>query len=204
MNYFLKDVIEIYPLKVYVEFPELSDYLTAEFITQLGKTNFYNEDKILRRIERKYQYNEIGTSDVSQFYDYLNQLIEENFSKYLMDLITITETYSIQNIDTQDLEVTHTVISEGENLIISNDTPSNKLNIANIKAGESASNVQYTTDKGHEYKDVTHRTSTSALNTTQSNIENQLKINKQVQDALNSFVDSLKPAFSIVMEEYYE
>ena len=204
MNYFLKDVIEIYPLKNYVEFPELSDYLTAEFITQLGKTNFYNEDKILKRIERKYQYNEIGTSDVSQFYDYLNQLIEENFSKYLMDLITISETYSIQNIDTQDLEVTHTVISEGENLIISNDTPSNKLNIANIKAGESASNVQYTTDKGHEYKDVTHRTSTSALNTNQSNIENQLKINKQVQDALNSFVDSLKPAFSIVMEEYYE
>ena len=204
MNYFLKDVIEIYPLKNYVEFPEMSDYLTAEFITQLEKTNFYNEDKILKRIERKYQYNEIGTSDVSQFYDYLNQLIEENFSKYLMDLITISDTYSIQNMDTQDLEVTHTVISEGENLIISNDTPSNKLNIANIKAGESASNVQYTTDKGHEYKDITHRESTSALNTTQSNIENQLKINKQVQDALNSFVDSLKPAFSIVMEEYYE
>ena len=204
MNYFLKDVIEIYPLKDYVEFPEMSDYLTAEFITQLEKTNFYNEDKILKRIERKYQYNEIGTSDVSQFYDYLNQLIEENFSKYLMDLITISETYSIQNLDTQDLEVTHTVLSEGENLIISNDTPSNKLNIANIKAGESASNVQYTTDRGNEYKDITHRESTSALNTTQSNIENQLKINKQVQDALNSFVDSLKPAFSIVMEEYYE
>ena len=48
MNYFLKDVIEIYPLKNYVEFPEMSDYLTAEFITQLEKTNFYNEDKILR------------------------------------------------------------------------------------------------------------------------------------------------------------
>ena len=42
MNYFLKDVIEIYPLKNYVEFPEMSDYLTVEFITQLGKTNFYN------------------------------------------------------------------------------------------------------------------------------------------------------------------
>ena len=199
MNYFLKDVIEIYPLKDYVVFPEISDYLTVEFITQLEKSNFYNKDKILKRIERKYQYNEIGTSDVSQFYDYLNQLIEENFSKYLMDLITISDTYSIQNMDIQDLEVTHTVLSQGENLIISNDTPSNKLNIANIKAGESASNVQYTTDKGHEYRE-----STSALNTTQSNIEYQLKINKQVQDSLNSFVDSLKPAFSIVMEEYYE
>ena len=103
MNYFLKDVIEIYPLKNYVEFPEMSDYLTAEFITQLQKTNFYNEDKILKRIERKYQYNEIGTSSliyrILGYFKFINGLVPILISaicsslrlcKYLLVISTVS------------------------------------------------------------------------------------------------------------------
>ena len=189
MNYFLKDIIELYPLATYVVFPNIQDYLTPGFATQLTNSGFYDSTKILNRIERKYKYSEIGTSDISQFYDYLNQLIEENFSEYLMNLITISDTYSIQNIDTRDITFKHKVDRESKDLIINQDTPGNKLNIENIKAGTSASSVEYNTSTGEEYTDSTHQQSTSALNTTQSNIENQIKINKQVQDALNNFVD---------------
>ena len=203
MNYFLKDVIEIYPLADYVEFPELSDFLTTERITVLENSGFYSESKILARIERKYKYNEIGTTDVSQFYDMLNQLIEENFSEYLMNLITIADDYSIQNVDTRNITFTHVNDTESKNLSIVNDTPSNKLNIENIKAGTSASGIEYNTNMGGNYTDTTDQSSTSALNTTQSNIEAQLKVNEKVQKALNKFVDNLSFAFSIVENEYY-
>ena len=203
MNYYLKDIIEIYPLADYIEFPSLTDYLTTGFADILEENSFYNETKIINRIERKYKYNEIGTSDVSQFYDYLNQLIEENFSEYLMTLVAISDTYSVQNIDTRDETFTHTITSGSNNLVISNDTPSNKLNIENIKAGTSASNVEYTTTKDTEYTDTRNIESTSALNTTQFNVKSQLEVNDLVQKALNKFVDSLAPAFSIVENEYY-
>lgn len=203
MNYYLKDIIEIYPLADYIEFPDLTDYLTEGFADILEENSFYNETKIINRIERKYKYNEIGTSDVSQFYDYLNQLIDENFSEYLMTLVAISDTYSVQNIDTRDETFTHTITSGSNNLVISNDTPGNKLNIDNIKAGTSASNVEYTTTKDTEYTDTRNIESTSALNTTQFNVKSQLEVNDLVQKALNKFVDSLAPAFSIVEEEYY-
>ena len=204
MNYFLKDVIEIYPLADYVEFPELSDFLTTKRIHDLEQSGFYSESKILARIERKYKYNEIGTSDVSQFYDMLNQLIEENFSEYLMNLITIADDYSIQNVDTRDITFTHVNDTESKNLSIVNDTPGNQLNIENIKSGKSASGVEYNTNMGGDYTDTTSQESTSALNTTQSNIEAQIAVNDHVQKALNKFVDSLASAFSIVANEYYE
>lgn len=203
-NYFFKDIIELYPLSEYIEFPEKSDYLTADFIEQLDNSGFYNENKIIKRIERKYKNTEIGTDTIEDFFDYLNLLIEENFSEYLMNLITISETYSIQNIDTKDISFSHKVDKSGTNLYINNDTPSNRLNIENIKSGESASNVSYTTENDVEYTDTSHQESTSALNTTQSNVEYQLKVNKLVQDALNKFVNSLSPAFSIVLRSYYE
>lgn len=203
MNYFLKDINEIYPLSDYIEFPSMSDYLTTEFAEMVTESGYYDESKICAKILRKYQYNEIGTSDVSQFYDYLNQLIEENFSEYLMTLVTISETYSVQNIDTRNETFTHTITSGSNNLVISNDTPSNKLNIDNIKAGTSASNVEYTTTKDTEYTDTKDISSTSALNTTQFNVKSQLEINDLVQKALNKFVDSLIPAFSLVESEYY-
>ena len=203
MNYFLKDINLIYPLDDYIEYPDISDYLTEEYATMLTESGFYDESKINSRILRKYQYNEIGTSDISQFYDYINQLIEENFIEYLMNLVTISETYSIQNMDTRDETFTHTITSGSNNLVISNDTPSNKLNIDNIKAGTSASNVEYTTTKDTEYTDTKNIESTSALNTTQSNIKAQLEVNELVQKALNKFIDSLLPAFSIVGSEYY-
>lgn len=203
-NYFLKDIIELYPLADNVEFPEISDYLVEGFADQLTDSGLYDEDKILARIERKYKYNEIATSDISQFYDLLNELIEENFSEYLMNLVAISDFYSIQNIDTKDMTFKHTIDTEGKDLIISNDTPGNKLNIANIKAGTSASSVEYNTTSGEEYTETTHQESTSALNTTQSNIEYQLKVNRQVQEALNKFIDNLGGAFSIVQTEYYD
>lgn len=204
MNYFLKDIIEIYPLADYVEFPELSDFLTTERITVLENSGFYNESKILARIERKYKYNEIGTSDVSQFYDMLNQLIEENFSEYLMNLITIADDYSIQNVDTRDITFTHVNDTESTNLSIVSETPGNRLNIENIKSGTSADGVEYNTNMGGNYTDTTSQESTSAVNTTQSNIEAQIVVNDHVQKALNKFVDSLSSAFSIVANEYYE
>lgn len=203
MNYFLKDIIEIYPLADYIEFPELSDYLTSERIDALEDSGFYDESKIIARIKRKYQYNEIATSDISQFYDMLNQLIEENFSEYLMNLITIADDYSIQNADTRNITFTHVNDTESENLSIINETPGNKLNIDNIKAGTSASGVEYNTNMGGNYTDTTEQSSTSALNTTQSNIEAQLKVNEKVQKVLNKFVDNLSFAFSIVENEYY-
>ena len=203
MNYFLKDVIAIYPLENYVIFPSMNKYLTSDNITKLTESGFYSESDILNKIKRKYNYSEIGTSDVSQFYDYLNQLIDENYFEYLMNLVTISETYSIQNIDTFDLTYTHTPLLESTDLIINNDTPSNRLNIENIKAGTSASNVTYNTGKSEKYEDETHRESTSALNTTQSNVEAQVKLNEMVQKALNKFVDSLGDAFSIIQHEYY-
>ena len=73
MNYYLKDIISLYPLKDYVVFPDLSDYLVPSFVELLQTGGLYNEDKIIKRIERKYQYNEIATSDISQFYDSLNK-----------------------------------------------------------------------------------------------------------------------------------
>lgn len=203
MNYFLKDIIKIYPLEEYVEFPEISDFLTPERIDVLEDSGFYSESKILDKIKKKYQYNEIATSDVSQFYDMLNELIEENFSEYLMNLITIADDYSIQNVDTRNITFTHVNDTESENLSIINDTPSNKLNIDNIKAGTSASGVEYNTNMGGNYTDTTEQSSTSALNTTQSNIEAQLKVNEKVQKALNKFINSLSLAFSIVENEYY-
>ena len=203
MNYYLKDINEIYPLADYIEFPEWGAYLTTDFQIILLDSGFYNESDIINRIYRKYKYNEIGTSDVSQFFDYLNQLIEENYSEYLMTLVTISEPYSIQNMDTRNETFTHTITSGSNNLVINNDTPSNKLNIENIKAGTSASNVEYTTTKDTEYTDTRDIESTSALNTTQSNVKAQLEVNDLVQKALNKFVDSLAPAFSIVEEEYY-
>lgn len=203
MNYFLKDINEIYPVSTYIVFPSISDYLTTEYADMLTDGGFYNETKIKQRILRKYQYNEIGTSDISQFYDYINQLIEENYSEYLMNLVAISETYSIQNIDTRDETFTHTITSGANNLVINNDTPGNKLNIENIKAGTSASNVEYTTTKDTEYSDTKSIESTSALNTTQSNVKAQIELNEQVQKALNKFIDSLSPAFSIVANEYY-
>lgn len=203
MNYYLKDINLIYPLNDYIVYPELSDYLTDEYATMLSESGFYNTSKINAKILRKYQYNEIGTSDISQFYDYINQLIEENFSEYVMNLVTISETYSIQNMDTRNETFTHTITSGSNNLVINNDTPSNKLNIENIKAGTSASNVEYTTTKDTEYTDTRDIESTSALNTTQSNVKAQIEVNEMVQKALNKFIDSLLPAFSIVSEEYY-
>lgn len=203
MNYFLKDVIAIYPLETYVEFPAMSDYITPGNIEKITESGFYDESKILNRIKRKYKYSEIGTSDVSQFYDYLNQLIEENYMQYLMNLVTISEDYSIQNVDTLDLTFTHEPLVESRDLIINNDTPSNKLNIDNIKAGTSASTVTYNTTSSEKYEDTTHRSSTSALNTTQSNVEAQLKVNDMVQKALNDFVDKLGEAFSYIQNEYY-
>lgn len=204
MNYYLKDIIELYPLADNVVFPTIRDYLTSDFETQLLNSGFYNESKILNRIERKYKYNEIGTSDISQFYDLLNQLIEENFSEYLMNLVAISDTYSVQNVDTRDIEFKHVTDSEEENLLIQNETPSNRLNIDNIKAGTSASNVEYTKNKGSNYTDTTHQESTSALNTTQFNVKSQVELNEQVQNALNKFVEKLSGAFSIVQHEYYE
>ena len=204
MKRFLKDINEKYPLAQYIKFPVLTDYLTQGYINILKTNSFYNEDKIKFKILRKYGYNEIGTSSVEQFYDYLNQLIDENFSEYLMNLITICDTYSIQNLDTRDEVFTHTVINEGNELIVTNDTPGNKLNIENIKAGTSATNVEYSTDKEVEYKDVRNIESTSALNTTQSNIKAQVEVNDLVQKALNKFIENLSPAFSIVEGEYYE
>lgn len=203
MNYFLKDIIEIYPLEDYVKFPGISDFLTPSRIEFLEDSGFYSESKILDRIKKKYQYNEIATSDVSQFYDMLNELIEENFSEYLMNLITIADDYSIQNVDTRNITFTHVNDTESENLSIINDTPSNKLNISNIKTGESASGVEYNTNMGGNYTDTTEQSSTSALNTTQSNIEAQLKVNEKVQKALNKFINNLSLAFSIVENEYY-
>ena len=203
MNYFLKDINEIYPLSDYIEFPLMTDYLTSEYIGMITDSGFYDENKIVSKILRKYQYNEIGTSDISQFFDYINQLIEENYSEYLMNLVTISETYSIQNMDMRDETFTHTITSGSNNLVITNDTPSNKLNIDNIKAGTSASNVEYTTAKDTEYTDTKNIESTSALNTTQSNIKAQIEVNDLVQKALNKFIDNLSPAFSIVCEEYY-
>ena len=204
MNYFLKDIIELYPLATYVEFPELSDYLVSGFVTALTNSGLYNKEKILKRIERKYKYSEIATSDISQFYDLLNELIEENFSEYLMNLVAISDFYSVQNVDTRDITFSHVVDSESKDLMINNDTPGNKLNIENIKAGTSASSVEYNTSSSEEYTDTTHQESTSAINTTQSNVKSQVELNKQVQDALNSFVDKLGMAFSIVQNEYYE
>ena len=203
MKNFLKDINKEYPLASNIIFPTLTDYLTPGYIDILRSNSFYNEDKIIKKILRKYQYNEIGTSTVEQFYDYLNELIDENFSEYLMNLVTISDTYSIQNMDIRNEEFTHNIIGESNNLIISNDTPGNKLNIENIKAGTSASNVEYTTSKDTEYKDVKHIESTSALNTTQSNVKAQIEVNDLVQKALNKFIDSLAPAFSIVEYEYH-
>lgn len=202
--WFLRDVVRIFPLAIYVHFPDKEDYLTEDFITLLTTGGFYDETKILNRLERKYYNYQIGTRSVEDFYNVLNTLIEENYSKYLMDLVTISETYSIQNVDTRDSSTYHYVDSEGENTLIQNNTPGNKLNIANIKAGESASSVAYSTDKGTEYHDTFHQESTSALNTTQSNVEEQLKINRLVQDSLNEFLENLGEAFSIVIEDYYE
>lgn len=204
MNYFLKDINVLYPLSEYLEFPDISDYLTEEYTTMLSESGFYDESKIVNRILRKYEYNEIGTSDISQFFSYMNQLIEENYSEYLMNLVTISETYSIQNTDTRHETFTHVIDSASNDLVIENDTPSNKLNIENIKAGTSASNVQYTTTKDTEYSDTRDVESTSALNTTQSNVKAQLEVNMLVQNALNKFVDNLLPAFSIVGNIYYE
>src|SRR5574344_1878902 len=115
MNYFLKDIIETYPLEDYVEFHEISDILTHSRIEVLEDSGFYSESKILDRIKKKYQYNEIATSDVSQFYDMLNELIEENFLEYLMNLITIADDYSIQNVDTRNITFTHVNDTESEN-----------------------------------------------------------------------------------------
>ena len=203
MSYFLKDIIAIYPLEDYLEFPLFSKYLISAWVTKLENSNLFVKDDVIAKIKRKYQYNQIGTSDVSQFYDLINELIEENIYEYWMNLIAISEVYSIQNIDTQDQEVIHTVDSTATTLDITNDTPSNKLNIANIKAGTSASNVTYNEDKGSNYTDTTHREATSPLNTNQSNVEIQLKLNGDVQQALNKFINSLATAFSIVCEEYY-
>jgi len=203
-NLFLKDIDEYDSLSNNIIYPEMSDYLTAEQIEKLETSGFYDETKITNRILRKYNYNCIATKTIIQFYDLLNELIEENFSEYLMTLVTISDDYSIQNIDTRDETHSHVVDSENQNLVIDNNTPSNQLNIANIKAGTSASNVTYTTDKSEEYTDTIHIESTSALNTTQSNIEAQIKVNKLVQQALNKFVNSLSGAFSPIISEYYE
>lgn len=203
MNYYLKDVNVLYPLSEYLHFPDMEDYLTPEYIDMISESGYYDESKIVNRILRKYQYNEIGTSDISQFYDYMNQLIEENYSEYLMNLVTISETYSIQNVDTRHEVFSHVIDVEGNNLVISNDTPSNKLNIDNIKAGTSASNVEYTTNKDIEYTDTKDINSTSALNTTQANVKAQLEVNMLVQNALNKFVYNLLPAFSLIGNEYY-
>lgn len=203
MSYFLKDIIAIYPLNTYLIFPDLSKYLLPDRIVTLSSSGFYNKEEIIAKIERKYKYNEIATSDVSQFYDMINQLIDENMSEYLMNLYTISESYSVQNIDTEDISVSHIVETDGTTLSIVNSTPGNKLNINNIKAGTSASNVQYDVDKGSNYTDTTHREETSPLNTTQSNVKAQIEINLQVQSALNKFIDNLATAFSIVQEEYY-
>ena len=203
-NYFLKDIIKTYPLKDNIEFPELSLYLTLDRITVLENSGFYDEDNILAKIERKYEYNEIGTTDISQFFSMINQLIEENFSEYLMNLITIADDYSIQNVDTRNITFTHVNDTKSENLSIVSETPGNRLNIENIKAGTSADGVEYNTNMGGDYTDTTEQSSTSALNTTQSNIKAQIEINNLVQKALNNFVDSLCPAFSMVMNDYYE
>lgn len=203
MNYFLKDINVIYPLSDYIHFPDMEEYLTEDYIEMISESGFYDESKIVNKIYRKYQYNEIGTSDISQFYDYLNQLIEENYSEYLMNLVTISETYSVQNVDTRNEVFTHVVDTEGTTLIINNDTPSNKLNIENIKAGTSASNVEYTKNTDVGYTDTRDIHSTSALNTTQSNVKSQIEVNMLVQNALNKFIDSLLPAFSITMSSYY-
>lgn len=203
-TYFFRDVIELYPLSSYVTFPDKEDYLTSDFLDKLTESGFYNETKILNRIENHYYDYQIATRTVEQFYRLLNELIERNFSKYLMDLITISDTYSIQNMDTRDITYTHTPITDSESLLINNNTPGNKLNIANIKAGESASSVAYSKDTGSSYEDTTHQEATSALNTTQSNIEAQLNINRLVQESLNEFIDNLGEAFSICIEDYYD
>lgn len=203
MNYFLKDIVVIYPLADYIHFPDMEDYLTDDYIEMISDSGFYDESKIINKIYKKYQYNEIGTSDISQFYDYLNQLIEENYSEYLMNLVTISETYSVQNVDSRSEVLSHVVDTEGTTLIINNDTPSNRLNIDNIKAGTSASNVEYTKSTDVGYTDTRTTESTSALNTTQSNVKAQIEINMLVQNALNKFIDSLLPAFSIIMNSYY-
>lgn len=202
-NYFLKDVIEIYPLATHVVFPAITDYLEPVFAQKLTDSGFYDTTKILARIQRKYEYNEIATSDISQFYSMLNQKIEENFSEYLMNLVTIADNYSIQNIDTRDITYTHVVDSASENLSIVNDTPGNMLNIENIKAGKSASGVEYNSNKAGGYTDTTNQESTSALNTTQSNVSAQIDLNVKVQKALNKFIDSLAPAFNIELHEYW-
>lgn len=203
-TYFFRDVIETFPLSSYVVFPDKTLYLTTDFLTMLNESGFYDETAILNRIQNRYYDNQIATRTVDQFYRLLNTLIERNWSKYLMNLVTISETYSIQNMDTRDITITHTPITDSESLVIQNNTPGNKLNIANIKAGESASNVAYSKDTGASYEDVTHQEATSALNTTQSNIEAQLAINTLVQEALNSFVDELGEAFAICIEDYCE
>ena len=201
--YFFRDVIEVFPLADYVTFPEASDYLTPGFLDKLEESGFYDETKILNRIQNTYYNYQIATRTPEDFYRLLNVLIERNYSKYLMDLVTISDTYSIQNMDTRDITVTHTPLTDSESLVIQNNTPGNKLNISNIKAGESASNVAYSKDTGSSYTDETHQEATSALNTTQSNIEAQLNVNRLVQDSLNEFIDNLGEAFSICIEDYY-
>ena len=202
-TYFFRDIIELYPLADHVVFPDKTLYLTTEFLQMLTDSGFYNESKILERIQNYYYDNQIATRTVEQFYRLLNTLIERNWSKYLMNLVTISETYSVQNMDTRDITITHTPITDSESLLINNNTPGSKLNITNIKAGESASSVAYSKDTGASYEDVTHQEATSALNTTQSNIEAQLNVNLLVQEALNSFVDELGEAFAICIEDYY-
>lgn len=203
-TYFFRDVIDKYPLSTYITFPDKTLYLTDENLTKLTESGFYDESEILDRIENCYYDSQIATRTIEQFYRLLNSLIERNWYKYLMNLVTISETYSIQNVDTRDITITHTPITDSESLLINNNTPGNKLNITNIKAGESASNVSYSKDTGASYEDVTHQEATSALNTTQSNIEAQLNINLLVQEALNSFIDELGEAFAICIEDYYE
>lgn len=164
----------------------------------------FNWSDICKKFVRKYQYNNIAARTAEQFFEYVNQVKDENILEYLQNLVLFASDYEIQNTDFTKQETWNKVDKEGLNLNINNQTPGNRLNIDNIIAGTSASEVDVNKDnpvEQHQYLDLSR---TSPINTTQQNLERQMAVNEMLKDALNRFLESFRECFSMVINDYYE
>lgn len=164
----------------------------------------FNWSKIVKQFIRKYQYNNIATTTVEQFFDYINQVKDENIFEYLQNLVLFASDYEIQNTDFANQESWNKVDDEGQLLSIDNNTPGNRLNIDNIIAGTSASNVSVDKDKPVEQHNFLNSERTSGLNTTQKNLDSQMDTNEKLKNALNKFLESFRECFSMAVNNYYD
>lgn len=168
------------------------------------KQEVFNWSKIVKQFIRKYKYNNIATSTAEQFFDYINQVKDENIFEYLQNLVLFTSDYEIQNTDFANQESWNKVDTEGQYLSIDNNTPGNKLNIDNIIAGTSASNVTVDKDRPNEQHNFMNSERTSGLNTTQKNLDAQMDMNEKLKNALNKFLESFRECFSLAVNNYYD